>query len=372
VVCVCVVCVCGVCLCGVCMWCVFVQCVYMVCVCGVRMCTKILMLRSIRGVFTTTGLVTSQDAGAGNLTPDTAAVTFAPKDAAPFGTFAGGTFFLARGVLITDFLAADENNWQATPVEGGTKSRPQAFTITVTNLVGTDETTLDDDRVAVWRLTGSGGSIDKTEHSCAGGEAIGDSTITVDVTIPSDVPGKVTGGVLKIRDASDNNKGYRIRFSSYTGAIFTLANVAFVAEGGTTTTHITDVGSFTNARRGDLILNTSRANAISYITDVVDNDNCNISPAIAAQTTGDNIEINAVPVALNTADDLYVALIDQHALGTTVSVSIVVGAEIFFRVKVRNSANATKILPFSTDGSTGASPANQSIATIRNEDTIAV
>jgi hypothetical protein len=331
--------------------------------------TKVLLLRNVRGTFDTTHVVTDND-GSGTFTPDVAAVTFGPKKASPLGTFAGGTFFGARGVLLSDWLSADENAFQLTPIEGGTKTRPVAITIDVANLIGTSEATPDDDRVAVFRLTGAGGSVNKTEYSAAGGEAIGDATLAVDAALAADVPGKTSGGVLRIRDASDNYKGYRLRFSSWSVSTFTLANYPFAATAGTnTTTIVKSGGGFTaNAKRGDLVLNTSRSNAVSYVMSVDSDTQLTISPAIPSQTTGDNIELNAVPIAMNTADDVFIPLIDKFADASSASVSIVYVAPIYFRVVVRNSVNANPILPFSTDDSTSGT--DRSIATIRQPDNI--
>jgi len=329
---------------------------------------KILLLRNVRGTFSTSYAVTSND-NSGSFTPDAAAVTFSPKKASPLGTFAGGTFFGARGVLLSDWVTGDENSFQLTPIEGGTKERPVAISLEVTNLVGTDETTTTDDRVAIFRLTGSGGSINKTEYSAAGGESIGDTTITVDSSIAQDVPGKTTGGVLRIRDASDDNKEYRIRYSSWSGTVFTLANIDIAAaDSGTDTDTIVESGAFTNAKRGDIVVNKTRSNAVSYVVSVDDANTVQISPAISGQTAGDAIELNCVPITMNAADDVYVPLLDKHATGTTASTSIVYSSTIYFRVVVRNSANSTPIIPFSADDSTSGT--DRSIATIRTEDTI--
>ena len=171
------------------------------------------LLRNVRGTFNTSGLITGEQSG--TFTPDDAAETFAPNSVSPFGTFAGGTFFGARGVLLSDWVSGDENSFQLTPMEGGTKSRPQAITLTVSNLIGTGESTLTDDRVTIFRLTAAGGVIDKTEYSATGGEAIGGTTLALDTPISQDTPGKTTGGVCRIRDASDDNQEYRIRFTSW-------------------------------------------------------------------------------------------------------------------------------------------------------------
>lgn len=329
---------------------------------------KIILLRNTRGTFVTGQVLTDNDVG-GTVNINTAASTFSPKKTSPIGTFAGGTFFGARGVLLADWLAANENQFQLTPIAGGTQTRPIAITISVTNLVGTSEATTTDDRVSVFRLTGSGGSINKTEFSAAGGESIGAATITVDGSIPQDVPGKTTGGVLRIRDASANNAGYRVRYSSWSGSVFTLANIVIAsADVGTNTTTIVESGAFATAKRGDIVVNHTRGEAVSYVVAVVDNDTVTISPAIASQTSTDSIELNCVPIALNTADDIYVPLLDKYASSTSASTSIVYIAPVYFRVVVRNSANATPILPFTTDSSTTGS--NASVATIRTTDTI--
>ena len=339
--------------------------------------TKVLLLRNIRGMFftdATTATLTDNDTS-GTVEIDDSAVTFGPKKSAPMGTFAGGTFFGARGVLLANWLAADENAFQLTPIEGGTKTRPASITIEVTNLVGTDETTITDDRVAVFRLTGVGGTVDKTEYSAAGGESIGDDTLVVDGTINKDVPGKANGGVLRIRDASDDYKGYRIRFASWTVSTFTLAKYEITATAGTGTTTIVQAGGGFNAniKRGDIVVNNGNGhNGISYVVSVDTDTSLTIFPAITGQISTDVIDINVLPIAIDTADDVYVPLIDKLADASTAEVSLVYDAAIYFRVVVRNSAATPppliKILPFSTDDS--SSGTDRSIATIRTPDTI--
>lgn len=335
---------------------------------------KVLLLRNTRGTFNTADIIVDQDLY-GSLTPNSAAVTFAPNAVSPFGTFAGGTFFGARGVLLTDWLSADENNFQLTPIEGGTKARPQAITLTVSNLVGTDQTTLTDDRVAIFRLTGSGGQINKTEYSAAGGEAIGANTLVVDAgsrgsgTILQDTPGKTTGGVLRIRDADDNNQEYRLRYSSWTGSTFTLAAIESLTLTGATDTDtiVSSASDFATALRGDLVNNITQG-AVSYITTVDDANTIQIDPPITGQTSGDTIEINTLPIAMNTADDVYVSLLDKYATASSESTSIVYSSQIYYRVVARNSENATKIIPFTADDTTAGT--DRSTSVVRNEDTI--
>ena len=193
--------------------------------------------------------------------------------------------------------------------------------------------------------------------------------MVVDSAIAVDVPGKTTGGVLKLVDADNNNKEYRIRFNSWTGSTFTLANVDISsADAGTASSVIVDTSSFTNAKRGDLVVNKTRSNAVSYITRVDNDSTAYIAPVITNQTLTDAIELNCVPISVNTADTVYVPLLDKYATASSESVSIIYSAPINYRVVCRNSRNTVSIVPFSQDDAT--SGANKSNAVVRNTDTI--
>jgi len=326
---------------------------------------QIVLLRSTRGSFNGSNQIDADD-DSDYFTPS-AAGNFAAKVASPFGTFAGGTFFGARGVLLTDYLAADENSFILTDIGGDTRERPTSITLEVTNLVGTDETTATDDMVAIFRLSGSGGDIEKTTQTCDGGEAVGATTLAVDA-IGDYVP---SAGTLLLVDVSDNNKEYPIRYSSYNSstATYTLANISATAEAGTDTTTIVDTGVFANAKRGDIVINTSRSNAVSYVKTVDSNDQITIDPAISGQTTGDVIELNAVPVATTSSDKVFAAFMLRYAANSSEQVSIIYpGSTVYFRVKVRNTRATTKIRPYSSDGSTSGT--DQSVPVVRTEDTI--
>ena len=339
--------------------------------------TNYLLLRSTRGTFATGATDhTLTNGSTGSVEINTSATNFAANAVSPFGSFAGGTFFGARGVLLSNWVSGDENLFQLTPIEGGTKSRPQAITLTVSNLVGTGHSTLTDDRVSIFRLTGAGGQIMKNEYSAAGGEAAGDATLVVDAgarasaTILQDTPGKTTGGTLVLVDATDD-ENYYIRYDSWTGSTFTLSNFAAFTSTATTdsdtVTYATGGFSGGTVQRGDLVYN-STVGAVSYVAAVVSDTELTIEPPITGQTTGDTIEINCVPISVVTADDVYVPLLSKYAGTDEESVSIVYSSTINFRVVARNSANTTKIIPFTTDDATSGTDRSNSV--VRNEDTI--
>lgn len=131
--------------------------------------------------------------------------SYTPVKSAPFGQFAGGQFFGARGVWIENYDAQDSSNFQLTDSNNVTQTPPLLVPIQVTGLVAGD-------RVFVPRLTGVGGVIDDTEYTIVTATS-GQTTITVDSTISSDTPAT---GTLRIDDEV-------LAYSSFSGAVFTMA-----------------------------------------------------------------------------------------------------------------------------------------------------
>lgn len=125
--------------------------------------------------------------------------------AAPFGTFAGGKFFGARGVGIINYDASDAKNFQLIDSAGATQTPPNVVPVKVTGVVSGD-------RVAVFRLDGVGGDIDKTEYTYDLAGSSG-TTFVVNESISSDTPQSGT-----IRIGAD-----RLVYNSWTGSTFTLA-----------------------------------------------------------------------------------------------------------------------------------------------------
>src|SRR3989344_2841644 len=297
---------------------------------------KYMLLRDTRGTFATgnatSHTITTSDASAGEVEVNSGAggavSAFAAKTASPLGTFAGGTFFGARGVLLTDYLAADANSFILTPAEGGTKSRPASFSITVSNLVGGAATSNLHDKVAVFRLTGAGGDINKTEYTCAGGESAGGATL-VTGAITQDTPGKTTGGVLVLVDADDAGAEYKIRYASWTGSTFTLANISSTADGATDDTTLIDSSApFGPVLRGDLVY-TSKGSA--QVKTVDSTSQLTLETAISGLVATDAYEINAVPITTTSSDKVYVPFIHRVATAATASQSVIYVSEVFYR-----------------------------------------
>lgn len=285
-----------------------------------------------------------------------------PVAESSFGTLAGVNFFGSRGVLLTDYKAGEENLFSLIDATGVARARPTTITMSILNL-------LQYDYASCFRLTGAAGSVDKTEYSATGGEAIGDPTLTVDGSIAADVPGKTAGGVLGLRDVDDNNQEYVLRYSSYVAAtgVVTLANTTWIAEAGTDANTINDVGAFANTKVGDLVYNNDLT-AVSYVSVVTSDDSIEIDPPLSGQDVADTGEINCVPVVVNTADDVYFMIIFEFRESDgTASASMQYVADIYSRVRVRNtSAAAIKIKGYTADVTIGTGGGVASATRIEN------
>jgi hypothetical protein len=222
----------------------------------------VVLLRSTRGNFNNSNTIDADD-DADTFTPDEAG-NFAATTAAPLGTFAGGTYFGARGVLLSNVIAADENSYILTDIEGNSRQRPTSITITVTNLWGNAVTNADADLVGVYVLTGALGDIDKDTMTCDGGEVVGDNTLAVD-TIPTWVP---SSGRVILVDISENEE-YVLTYDSYASNSFTLNGtgvaLAALTTGTDSTTLVSTTDELDGFNRGDIITNDTQ-NASSYVT----------------------------------------------------------------------------------------------------------
>jgi len=122
---------------------------------------------------------------------------------APFGTFAGGTFFVAQGWWLTGVLVAESTKYQLIAHDGTTQVPPTFATITVGNLVSGD-------RVLVARDDGTG-NILKDEYTPVAASS-GATSIQVVESIKADTP---ASGVIRI-------KGKRYTYASYTAGTKTF------------------------------------------------------------------------------------------------------------------------------------------------------
>jgi hypothetical protein len=126
---------------------------------------------------------------------------------APFGTFAGGTFFVARGWYLSGVLPAEATRYQLIADDGTTQVPPTLIGITVGNLVSGD-------RVLVARENGSGGVL-KDEYTPVAANS-GATSLQVVESIKTDTP---SSGVIRI-------KGLRYTYSSFNAGTKTFSGLS--------------------------------------------------------------------------------------------------------------------------------------------------
>lgn len=128
--------------------------------------------------------------------------TYAENIAAPFGSFAGGKWFVARGWWLTGVQPGDSKNYQLISHTGVTETPPTSITVSVSGLVSGDY-------VLVARDTGT--DINTTEYTVTG--ASGATTLSVP-GLKADTP---ASGVIRI-------DGDRYIYSSWVGT--TLSGIS--------------------------------------------------------------------------------------------------------------------------------------------------
>ena len=130
---------------------------------------------------------------------------------APFGTFAGGTFFVARGWALTGVLPAEATRYQLVDHAGATQVPPTLVGITVGNLVSGD-------RVLVARENGSGGLL-RDEYTPAAASS-GATSITVAESIKTDTP---SAGVIRIKSRRHTYSAFNAGTKTFSGLSPALA-----------------------------------------------------------------------------------------------------------------------------------------------------
>lgn len=135
--------------------------------------------------------------------------SYAQNVAAPFGSFAGGKWFVAQGWWLTGVQSADSKNYQLVAHDGTTQIPPTSITLEVTN-------TLASDYVLVARDDGSGGLL-TSEYTITA--TAGATSVTV-TGLKSDTP---ASGVIRIN-------GNRHTYTGWSGT--TVSGLSPAVPGG--------------------------------------------------------------------------------------------------------------------------------------------
>ncbi len=322
----------------------------------------ILILRNSRGTFSDTDDIESDGDSDNSVSAPFTVTPLVPVKQSPLGSFAGGTFFGADGVVLINVAGADENSYQLTDDLGNVVTAPTKITLKIENTRLLDE--------LLFART-SAGLLDDSEYSIeTAGLASG--TIKVDPNIVTDTP--PNGRVVVRDDAAGLEHYYRYTSKDATDTFTLFDSAAQVAEGGTDSDTIVDASfDFTTCEVGDIILN-SAIGAVTYIESIIDLDNITVFPPVEGQASGNAYRVGATVQAYDTDDQVWVPFIlKQEDVGTDGAPGdeeavVTYVAPIPYIVRARNSTSGSyKIKPFVTTGSASASAA---VSVIRNPETI--
>jgi hypothetical protein len=124
---------------------------------------------------------------------------YAEVKAAPFGTFAGGTFFGAQGVWITNYAA--NQVFQLIDDTGATQAPPNTVFVEVSAVVSGD-------RVGVFKLDAPGGDIERDTYTVNSATS---TTVVMGASIASDTP---ASGYLRVEGRGE------FTYTSWSGSTF--------------------------------------------------------------------------------------------------------------------------------------------------------
>jgi len=141
---------------------------------------------------------------------------YAPVKASPLGTFAGGTFFGARGVWITDYAPADAQKFSLISSDNTTVTPPNTVSCKVVAVESGDS-------VAMFMLGSSGGAIEKNTYTLNGQHLASVTTVTVNEAIIDGWSGQdpPEAGYLRVVSSVDGSEVLK-KYTSWTGYVFTL------------------------------------------------------------------------------------------------------------------------------------------------------
>lgn len=286
---------------------------------------------------------------------------------APFGTFAGGTFFGARGVFIENMLAADAQAYQLIDSNGTTRNPPNVQSVTVTGLV-------IGDTVAVFRRAFTDGvSLTYNDNDGTGNSEItrGAGSFIRD--------GHRVGESVTVSGTASNDGTYTV--TAVAALTLTLSGIVLTDEGpiasdllGTAVDKETFQGAATGNDLGDpdFVVQESLPTDLpaSGTIVIVNTNGSEIYEDQLAYTsfTGSTFTLSGtLPRAYDADARVYVPLIIRTSTATTESQSIIFDTGVGpFPIKTR--VRRKGILPFEVDGTFGT--AGVSVAAIRTPDTI--
>ena len=141
---------------------------------------------------------------------------YAPVKVSPFGTFAGGKFFGAKGIWIEGYHGDDAQLFQLISSDGTTVNPPNAVPCKVVALGATDS-------VGMFMLSSAGGDIEKDTYSLDGQHLANATTVVINENIIAGWSGidPPSAGYLRIVRAADGLE-VLAKYDSWVTKTFTL------------------------------------------------------------------------------------------------------------------------------------------------------
>lgn len=189
-----------------------------------------------------------------------AQTAYAPVKASPFGTFAGGKFFGARGVWIENYNALDAQNFQLISASNATVTPPNTVICRVTAIASGDS-------VAMF-MTNDGGIIEKNTYTIADPAASTASVIVVNEAITNNWSGQdpPEAGYLRVVKAAGDE--ILAQYSGWDISTFTLIGILgdTCASSDTVYVPIIDAAASTTFIQNSLVKSlTSTVNILSVV-----------------------------------------------------------------------------------------------------------
>ncbi|HLE48873.1 MAG TPA: hypothetical protein VI819_02460 [Patescibacteria group bacterium] len=333
--------------------------------------TGTLIVRDVRGTFQDNENIQDDQGTPGNadiIATGGIESTLVQK-AAPFGTFAGGVFFGARGVWIHSMHSDDANNYELIDSNGVVRNPPLTVSISV-HVENSSATAIEGAQVFV-RKSGYYYS-----YTSAAGNNTADTDFIVTGAVDTDLP---QTGWLHIWDASANTKqNYRYQsWSTSTNSTFQL-NTAVSGSATSThadpTTHLVSTSTnflTSDIEEGDTIRNTTTG-AWAIVDEIVDADNITTSALSSGQwTSGDGFSFHTLAINYENAVDKVDIPIFNGQTNASGNVSSTYGGSlpISVIVRVRSNQGSPKYIPYNTSGTVTTN--GYSLNAVLTQDTVA-
>lgn len=141
--------------------------------------------------------------------------SYAPVKQSPFGTFAGGKFFGARGIWIKGYHSDDAQNFQLIASDNSTQTPPNTVVCKVSSVVSGDS-------VAMFMLVSDGGAIEKDTWVLDGAHSSSVTEVTVTVNIAGNWAAQDPPQSGYLRVVKTDGSEVLVKYTSWTGKVFTL------------------------------------------------------------------------------------------------------------------------------------------------------